>query len=83
MLMQPVVSTLIVTHNSAAQIGACLNSLARHTRISHEIILVDNASDDNTPAQVVTRGLSVRLLENIQNTGFAGSSRVRAQARDH
>ncbi|NCC33424.1 MAG: glycosyltransferase, partial [Chloroflexia bacterium] len=41
-----VVSILIVTHNSAREIGACLDALQRHTRLDHEVILVDNASGD-------------------------------------
>ncbi len=68
--MQPDISILIVTHNSAAQISACLDSLARHTDTACKIILVDNASSDETLEQVSALP-SICLLANRENTGFA------------
>ena len=65
-----IVSILIVTHNSAAQIGACLDSLARQTRLAYEVILVDNASSDATLA-AVPQSAGLRLIANEENIGFA------------
>jgi GT2 family glycosyltransferase len=70
--MLPAVSVLFVTHNRAAQIGACLDSLARQTRLDHEVILVDNASGDATLAAVKPFA-GIRLLANKENIGFAAA----------
>jgi N-acetylglucosaminyl-diphospho-decaprenol L-rhamnosyltransferase len=67
-----IVSVLIVTHNSAGQIGACLDSLARRTHLDHEVILVDNASSDATLA-VVKPFAGIRLVANRENIGFAAA----------
>src|SRR5262249_32754419 len=47
----PLVSILIVTYNSAAFVRPCLDSIRRNTSYPrYEVILVDNASKDDTPA---------------------------------
>jgi len=66
------VSVLIVTHNSAGEIGACLDALARRTRLAHEVILVDNASTDATLA-VVKPFAGIRPIANAANVGFAAA----------
>jgi len=59
---------VIVTYQSAAEIGACLDR-ARLT--GAEIVVVDNASTDRTREEVRQRG--VRLLTNSANRGFAAA----------
>ena len=63
-------SAIIVTHNSGATIGACLEALVKE---ECEVVIVDNASGDDTVQRV--RGLanknSIRLITNEQNLGFA------------
>jgi len=63
------VSVIIVTYNSAPCIEACLASVAAQEGVTLEIIVVDNASTDNTVALVQRFG-SVRLLSNKENIGF-------------
>lgn len=58
-------SAIVVTYNSGAAISACLAALARE---DCEIIVVDNASADDTVSRVKTH--PVRLLANPQNLGF-------------
>lgn len=67
-----IVSVLIVTHNSAGEIGACLDALACWTRRTHEVILVDNASTDATLA-AVRPFARVRVIANGENIGFAAA----------
>ncbi len=65
-------SIIIVTFNSASHIGACLQSLRAHApRGSHEILVVDNASTDDTQAIVARDWPAVRLLQTGANLGFA------------
>ncbi len=59
---------VIVTHQSAAEIGACLDC-ARQA--GAEIVVVDNASSDHTRDEVASRG--VRLIANPENRGFAAA----------
>src|SRR5664279_4650816 len=61
------IGIIIVTYNSAAEIGACLDAALAS---GAEIVVVDNASSDGTIAEVARRG--VRLIANSQNRGFAG-----------
>jgi len=62
----PPIGIVIVTYNSEAVIGACLDAALRS---GAAIVVVDNASRDGTRAAVVERG--VRLLANDSNLGFA------------
>lgn len=67
----PTLSIIIITYNSAEHIGACLDALQRQSA-THEVIIVDNASQDNTVALVQAHPLTVRLLPQEENRGFAG-----------
>ncbi len=65
-------SAMIVTHNSAASIEGCLESLARE---DCEIIVVDNASRDETVQRVeeFVAWHAVHLIANSENLGFAAA----------
>jgi GT2 family glycosyltransferase len=58
---------VVVTHNSEAVIGACLDSIRR---AGLDTVVVDNASADGTRDEVQRRPC-VRLLANGWNRGFA------------
>jgi glycosyltransferase involved in cell wall biosynthesis len=47
-MYSPLVSIGIVTWNSAALLPACLDSITRQRDARWELIVVDNASADNT-----------------------------------
>jgi O-antigen biosynthesis protein len=74
--MQPAVSIIIVTLNSAKQIGTCLSALARlREQPAHQIIVVDNGSQDDTLAIIQARHPAVRVIAEDENWGFAGGVR--------
>lgn len=58
---------IVVTHNSAEVIGACLDALA-----GLSVVVVDNASRDGTTDRVRERPW-VRLMVNTENRGFAAA----------
>ena len=62
------IGIVIVTYNSGREIGACLDAALR---TGAEIVVVDNASTDNTIAEIARRG--VKLIANSTNRGFASA----------
>ena len=67
----PDFSVIIVSYNVAALLEECLNSLFENQGDLHlEIIVVDNASQDGSPALVRAKFPGVRLMENKYNYGF-------------
>jgi GT2 family glycosyltransferase len=67
------VAIIIVTHESADVVAACLDSIARlkYSAPDAEIVVVDNASRDHTSVKV--EGAGVRLIANPDNKGFAAA----------
>jgi N-acetylglucosaminyl-diphospho-decaprenol L-rhamnosyltransferase len=65
-------STIIVTYNSGASIGPCLEALGRE---DCEIVVVDNASHDDTVQRVeeFVAWHPVHLVANPKNLGFAAA----------
>ena len=74
------VAIVVVTHQSANVIGACLDSIAPFSDI--EVIVVDNSSSDSTLIEVTRRvnGRNVHLLANPHNAGFAAAVNQGVQA---
>ncbi len=60
---------VIITFNSEAEVGACLDA-AQSTGAS--VVVVDNASEDRTRVQVGAR--RVHLIANSRNRGFAAAA---------
>jgi hypothetical protein len=79
----PRCTVIIVTYNSAAVIQSCLRALASH---DCEIVVVDNASQDETLESVrsVSHELRLQLITISRNIGFAGgvNQGVRAASGD-
>ena len=74
----PRVSVIVVTYNNIELTKACLASLDAHTNHKNlEIIVVDNASADDTPALLrewVSRGENRKIILNDDNRGFAAGN---------
>jgi N-acetylglucosaminyl-diphospho-decaprenol L-rhamnosyltransferase len=64
-------ATIVVTYNSAGEIGACLNALEAHAP-DMTLVVVDNASTDTTLEQVLEHP-RVRFISNKTNLGFAAA----------
>jgi N-acetylglucosaminyl-diphospho-decaprenol L-rhamnosyltransferase len=76
-LGMPRVSIVIVSYNSQADLEGCLQSLtSAPPRTDHEIVVVDNASADGTPAYVRARWPGIRLIETGSNVGFAKANNL-------
>lgn len=66
------ISVIIVTWNAYSWIANCLKSLKSDlSAFSHSIIIVDNASSDQTASYIKTQFPEIILIENKTNNGFA------------
>lgn len=70
----PAVSIIIVSWNTSGLLRDCLNSIQAQTAASHEVIVIDNASSDDSPAMVATEFPDVVLIANTDNRGFAAAN---------
>ncbi len=76
----PHVSIVIPVHGKIEYTLACLRSIANHHPTDpFEVIVVDDASQDNTAATLAAIP-GLRLLSNEQNLGFVGSCNAGAAA---
>jgi len=66
-------SVCVVTWNSEAEIGPCLESLLAQSEPPVEILVVDNASSDATMSWVESFGSAVRSVRHERNLGFAAA----------
>lgn len=68
----PKVSHLIVTWNNADVITECIDTLFAFSPVENEVIIVDNASTDDTCAVIRQQfGDKVTLIEAGENLGFS------------
>jgi N-acetylglucosaminyl-diphospho-decaprenol L-rhamnosyltransferase len=71
--MRPAISAIVVSHNSAAVLAGCIEAL-RAQLAPDELVVVDNASDDRSPA--IARALGAKVVISPSNPGFgAGCNR--------
>jgi len=78
------VSVVIVTHNSAPFLEACLDSIQGQSHSSREIIIVDNASTDGTRKILEKWATRAQIVFNQTNTGFSAAQNqaIRVAAGD-
>jgi GT2 family glycosyltransferase len=66
---------IIVSHNTKRDLENCVGSLHDHPpEVSHEIVVVDNASRDGSVEAVQSRWLDVRVIALPSNVGFAAAN---------
>lgn len=69
------ISVVIPTYNAAATIGDALTSCLEQTYLPHEIIVVDDASTDNT-AVVVASFEGVTFIQQKENNGPSAARNI-------
>lgn len=74
----PLATIVIVTYNNLALTRLCLDSIVRNTDYpNYEIVVVDNASADGTPAYLRALAAAsphLTVIHNDTNTGFAAAN---------
>lgn len=80
-MLQIKVSFLIVSWNVKGELSACIDSIySSKSSFECEIIVVDNASSDDTVLHLKKNYPKVKVIENIVNAGFG---RANNQAAKH
>src|SRR5690349_980646 len=72
-IQTPLVSVVIPTYNGAAWLPGCLDALRGQTFRDFEVLVVDDASTDDTAA-VLARYPEVQAIRLSQNRLFAGAA---------
>lgn len=72
---------VIVSYNASADLARCLASLVEHPpERPHAIVVVDNASADESRATVERFAPCVRLIPQAENLGFARANNIGIRA---
>ena len=74
------VSIVIPHWNNVDVLSECLESISATDFDNFEIIVVDNASSDNSVSWVSANYPNVKLIENDKNYGYAGGCNIGAEA---
>jgi GT2 family glycosyltransferase len=72
----PLVSVIVVSWNSRDFLPGCLASVREQSHPAVEVIVVDNASSDGSPALAREHHPSALVIENTQNLGFCAVNNI-------
>lgn len=72
----PVVSAVVVSHNTCADLVLCLASLRDRVTLSQETIVVDNGSTDGSVQAVRREFPAVRVIASPENLGFSRANNL-------
>lgn len=70
------ISIIIVNYNTAAIISDCIDSLLKQQNIQAEIIVIDNASTDNSLDVLRNYGDKIKIIANPENSGFGKANNI-------
>ena len=72
----PFVSIIILNFNAGDLLLECVSSLVKTNYKNYEIIVVDNASLDNSQKKCKEKFCNIRLIENEQNLGYCEGNNI-------
>jgi GT2 family glycosyltransferase len=75
-------SVVVVNWNGEAFLGRCLSSLQSQSLPPHNVVVVDNASDDGSRSLVADKFPQFTLLPLSSNVGFAAGANRGVEATD-
>lgn len=71
-------SIIIISYNTREFLKKCVESIREsfEKKISYEIIIVDNNSDDGTIDEIKNRDPELKIIQNKQNLGFSKANNI-------
>jgi hypothetical protein len=72
----PLVYIIILNWNGYKDTIECLKSLLKIDYKNYKIILIDNASTNDSVKEIKSKFPNIKLLENLKNLGFSGGCNV-------
>ena len=78
----PLVSIIVVLHNSRDWLPDCLESISRQTYMSIELVLVDNASNDGAQEWISSNFPEAKYLRINESTSFAKAINIGVEASE-
>ena len=79
-MTNPKVSVIIISYNNADELENAIQSIVDScANFSFEIIVVDNASEDNNVEIVKENFPDISVIENKSNLGFAAACNIGAK----
>ncbi|HUQ85182.1 MAG TPA: glycosyltransferase family 2 protein [Candidatus Limnocylindrales bacterium] len=74
--MNKLISIIIINWNGEKWLRGCFRSLKKQSYPNFEIILVDNASSDNSVEFIKKYYPKTKIINNKENIGFAGGNNI-------
>ena len=78
--MLPLISVVIPNWNGRKYLGDCINSLMKQSHHNLEIIVVDNASADDSIAYLQKNFPDVKVIKHSRNLGFGAANNTGIRA---
>jgi GT2 family glycosyltransferase/glycosyltransferase involved in cell wall biosynthesis len=79
----PLISIIILCYNKSEMIKRCLKSLFENTTYpNYEVIILDNASVDDTPDFLLSYGNKIKFIRAEKNLGFVEGNNYAANFAD-
>ena len=73
---QPLVSIIILNYNAGNLLLDCVESVLQTNYENYEIIVVDNASVDNSQNECKEKFKPIQLIQNQKNLGYCEGNNV-------
>jgi GT2 family glycosyltransferase len=72
-------SIIIVNYNTSKLVYACIKSIEKYVKASHEIIVVENNSKDRIDPRIISKFLNTKFLILNTNCGFGAGNNAGAK----
>lgn len=72
----PEISVIVVSYNTADLTTTAISTLIENTATHFELIVIDNASDDNSADIIESRFPRIKLIRSEKNIGFAAANNL-------
>ena len=73
---QPPVSIIILNYNAGNLLLHCVESVLQTNYENYEIIIVDNASTDNSQNECKEKFTTIQLIQNQKNLGYCEGNNI-------